>query len=618
MLAMVDLRSLPPLLLPAPRQIELHSGAAQPVPQAARGGLAALTAIAHRQRRHGTWLLLTGEDRDRGDQSYRLRIAPGGTAVSGGTAGPGGTAAHVRVPVLLSANSAAGERHGLATLAQLIAQYGDAIPPLFISDAPAFAVRGVMLDVSRDRIPTMAELRRLIPTLAGLKVNHLQFYTEHTFAYRGHDAVWRRADPLTADELGELHCLAANHGIALAANQNCFGHLERWFAQPGYADLAEIAPGAPWDFAGIATKRGGFSLCPGDPRSLALVQDLLGQLLPHLPSDLVNIGCDETYDLGQGRSRPAVAERGRAAVYLEFVSKVCAIVRRHGRRPAFWADIALEHPEALAELPSDLLALVWGYEGDSPFAKWLGNLRGRAAWVCPGTSCWRSITGRTAERRANLLAAATDGLAHGARGFLVTAWGDLGHRQQWPITWHGLVEGIHRAWSGAAPSDHRAVSLHAHGDRELRAARWLDDLGDTDRELRLVCGRPGPGGASRPLRNATALFTDFHRPLSEPRLGHDQGWRDAWEYLLPLRQVPSGLDHQQQAELEHTWQWAALAIRRALLRGTPLSDDQRQRLRDDLVRLREQHRTLWLARSRPGGLDDSCAHFDPLLTEVAQ
>src|SRR5436190_8576971 len=94
-------------------------------------------------------------------------------------------------PVDLRAPGAAGLRHGRATLAQLVRQYGTRLPRLEIEDYPAFPTRGFMLDISRDKVPTMDSLRQLIGLLASLKFNHLQLYTEHTFAYAGHERVWR-------------------------------------------------------------------------------------------------------------------------------------------------------------------------------------------------------------------------------------------------------------------------------------------------------------------------------------------------------------------------------------------------------------------------------------------
>ena len=562
--------SLPPLLLPAPRALRLTGGTIADAGEQ-------ITVDPH----------LPAE-------GFRLVIADG---------------------IRIAHADAAGLRHAQSALAQLRAQYGAHLPCLELDDAPAFAVRGVMLDISRDRVPTMAHLRALIDQLAGFRINHLQLYTEHAFAYAGHDAVWREASPITADELRELDALCAERGIALVANQNCFGHLERWLAHPQYAPLAEIAPGAPWDFNGLVTKTGPFSLCPGDPAALALVRDLLGQLLPLLRTPLVNLGCDETYDVGQGRSRATVAERGRAAVYLDFVRQVCAIARGHGRRPLFWADIALEHPEALAELPDDLICLCWGYEADAPFARWLAQVRGREAWVCPGTSCWRSIIGRTTERRANLLAAAQAGVDGGARGYLITAWGDLGHRQQWPVTLNALAEGAHRAWSGTADYDPRAASLHAFGDRGLETAAWLDALGDADHELRRVGGREG--GV---LRNASALFTDLAKPLDDPWLALPMPWDFTADRLEELAQrLPAGAEPLIRAELAATVSEALLACARARWRRQrPRSATERSALAQSFRRQAALHRTLWRRRSRPGGLEASVAPLIALAEELEQ
>jgi hypothetical protein len=519
----------------------------------------------------------------------------------------------------------AGVQHALRTLAQLLHQYEDALPALRIEDAPVFPVRGVMLDISRDRIPTMVELERLIDQLAGWKINHLQLYVEHTVAYRGHEQVWDGFSPLTFDDLRRLdaHCHA--RGIQLVANQNCLGHLERWFDHPRYQALAEIAPSQPWDFGGIVTKTGPFSLCPSDAGALTLIEDLLDQHLPHIAAPFVNIGCDEAFDIGQGRSAAEVKRRGRAPVYLDWVAKVCALARKHGKRPMFWADIALEHPEALAALPDDLIGLAWGYEPDAPFARWCEQLgkAGREVWVCPGTSCWRSITGRTTERHANLLAAARDGAAHGARGYLVTAWGDLGHRQQWPITLHALAEGAHRAWSGGASWDHRASALHAFNDHDLLIGQWLDDLGDVDVELRRISGKPAKDGSPTPLRNATALFTDLHKPLDEPWIGGDAAWKTVSERLVALAdpvgrgallpRLPTPLG----AELAATLRVAVLASSRARLRRGGLDPaPARARLITNLERIIADHRRLWLLRCRPGGLERSCSHYQATMREL--
>jgi hexosaminidase len=495
-----------------------------------------------------------------------------------------------------------GERHARATLAQLVAQGS---PCCVIEDAPAFATRGVMLDISRCRVPTMAELQLLITTLAGWKINHLELYVEHTVAYREHRLAWEGWDPLTHDEIRTLGRLCAANGIALVANQNTLGHLEHWFTHPRYAAMAEIAPGQSWDFGGIVTKTGPFSLCPSDPAALPFVTGLLDELLPLFDAPQVNIGCDEAYDLGQGRSRERVAAQGRANVYLDWVAQVCAVARRHGKRPAFWADIALEHPDALDRLPADLLALCWGYEPDAPFARWVELVRaaGREAWVCPGTGCWLTWTGRTTERRANLLAAAEQGLAAGATGWLATAWGDDGHRQPWPVTLHALAEAAHRAWSGTAAFDAQAAGLHAF--RKPALGVWLDHFGDVDRDLRRISG--AKGGV---LRNRSALFADLHKPWRDPAPGSAAAYEACADSLDELADDLPVYGGQIAEELIHAGRLARLAAEAGWLKRHAPDDLVARRIcADELDALTDEHRRLWLKRARPGGLERSCARY---------
>src|SRR5690606_2842152 len=91
-------------------------------------------------------------------------------------------------------------------------------------------------------------LAQLVDLLALLRVNHFELYTEHTFAYAGHEEVWRDASPLTPDDVRWLDDLCAARGIELAANQNGFGHMERWLRHARYRELAEAPQGwsTPW------------------------------------------------------------------------------------------------------------------------------------------------------------------------------------------------------------------------------------------------------------------------------------------------------------------------------------------------------------------------------------
>lgn len=542
-------------------------------------------------------------------QGYRLQIGPYG--------------------IELVAVDAAGLYYGARTLAQWLAAgtKGDAklrVPGVEIVDWPDFAHRGVMLDVSRDRVPTLETLEGLIELLAGWKINQLQLYMEHTFAYRGHELVWRDASPFTAEEIRHLDAYCRERFIELVPNQNSFGHFHRWLRHERYRPLAECPDGVRHPFD---REKRPFSLCATDPRALELLDDLYGQLLPNFESRLLNVGCDETFDLGKGRSAEACATRGREEVYLDYLERVHDLAARHGRRIQFWGDIIVQRPDLIERLPHDAIALEWGYEADHPFAKHAGRYAGSGLefYVCPGTSSWNSLTGRTANAVANLAAAAEHGRAHGASGYLITDWGDFGHLQALPASYPGLLAGAGCAWNAASRSDLAEVlpellDRHVFRDAAGVTGRAVCDLGDVHRRTGAtpingsvlffllvlaadpIEGKRFEGLTAEGLESAKKAIEAAVRRLRRARLDRPDG-----DLVL--------------AELRWSAAMLVFAARfgRARLaagaeRPVPkLPRAVRRRLAARLEPLIAEYRRLWLARSRPGGLDDSAARLEAVL-----
>ena len=149
----------------------------------------------------------------------------------------------------------------------------------------------------------------------------------------------------------------------------------------------------------------------------------------------------------------------------------------------FWGDIIIEHPELVPELPRDSIGLEWGYEADHPFAE-QGEHFARAGvpfYVCPGTSSWNTIAGRTDNALGNLLNAAENGLKYGACGYLNTDWGDNGHWQVLPVSFLGFAAGAAYSWCLDANRDldlAPALSRYAFDDRSGSMGRLAYDLGN--------------------------------------------------------------------------------------------------------------------------------------------
>jgi len=617
-------------LLPTPRQIAL-TGARVTLPRELLILLdaeSAPLALARRLKRalqglglkpeisasgaRAAWAITLRRGCGQRPQGYRLDLRPGGCAIEGA--------------------DAAGLFYGVCTLQQLLRLHAPAgpggplsLPALQIEDWPDLSSRGVMLDISRDRVPTMTTLLGLVDLLAGWKINQLQLYTEHTFAYRGHEAVWRGKSPMTGEQILRLdaHCRARH--VELVPNQNSLGHMHRWLIHEPYRALAECPEGIVHPFS---PRPEPYGLCPVDPGSLSLVAELYDQLLPHFTSPQVNVGLDETIDLGRGRSAAVCAARGAGSVYVEFLRQVHALVSARGRTMQYWGDMIHNHPDQIPRLPADAVALEWGYEADHPFAERCGAFAaaGLPCYACPGTSSWNSLAGRPENALANVSRAAVEGLAAGASGLLVTDWGDNGHLQPLPISYPGLAAAAARAWNVAEGLEGlpAALSAHAFDDRAGVLGPLLLELGDAQLEARA------------PVVNGTLCFRLLVRPeplpeplrrrLLEGGLCSERLERVAARVDQVLGRLGAARMQRHDAPLiAEELAWAAEALRLACALGQvrlevglehPLaaaSTGQRTALAGRLRALIAGHRRLWLRRSRPGGLDDSAARLEAVL-----
>ncbi|HET6313923.1 MAG TPA: glycoside hydrolase family 20 zincin-like fold domain-containing protein, partial [Chloroflexia bacterium] len=597
-------------LLPHPRSLSLSAGryALTPNGRILLEGAAPSELLGAGRRlqaalaKHAdlTWELSAGGLGPVDEVGIVLRLAPGGVAHREGyelTITPEGTVIQAQSPV--------GVFYGVCTLVQILQQRGRNLPALHVTDWPDFAARGLMLDISRDKVPRMETLFELIDMLASWKLNQLQLYTEHTFAYRRHPDVWVKASPITGDEVLALDLFCRERHIELVPNQNSFGHMQRWLAHDRYAALAEVHGEfqVPW-----GTMQGPFSLCPGDPGSLELVRGLYDELLPHFSSKQFNVGCDETFDLGQGRSREECERRGVERVYLDYLIKIHREVEERGYTMQFWGDIIVHTPELISELPKNSIALEWGYEADHPFDEHGAMFAnsGIPFYVCPGTSSWTSIAGRTDNAVGNLLSAAENGLKHGAAGYLNTDWGDHGHWQTLPISYLGFAVGAAYSWALEANRDMdvaAVVSTHAFHDPTGSMGRVAYDLGNVYKAPEVS------------VHNGSALFWTLQRPFEQLRKSE----RPRPDFASVLEAIDAAMTplskariHRPDAalivrECENT----ASLLRHACLRGRlaaqpgDAEDATSKALDEDMRDIIREYEHIWLERNRPGGLADS-------------
>jgi hypothetical protein len=387
--------------------------------------------------------------------------------------------------------------------------------------------------------------------------------------------------------------------------------MHNWLKHEAYTHLAESPEGAdtPWGFF----RPGPFGLSTAVPEVMDFVRGLFDELLPHFSSSQFNIGGDETYDIGQGKSKAMVEELGAGRVYLNFLLKLYREVKARGHTMQFWGDIIVQHPDLVAELPRDVIALEWGYEAHHPFAETSAvfGQSGIPFYVCPGTSSWNTLAGRTENMLGNVRVAVENGLKNGAIGCLMTDWGDRGQWQAWPVSYLGFGYGAAVAWglaANVAMDVATAVSHYAFADKTGAMGKLAYDLGNAYLET------------GTKIHNMSLLFAALE---AEPADGLEkmqgmlmEGTVKAEGFARALAfidEVMAGLDNieMERADadlIKREYGWTADMLRHAVHRAdwmmagaaTPATE-----LAADADRLIAEYEQIWHARNRPGGFVDS-------------
>ena len=286
-------------------------------------------------------LLLTDLPGAASPEAYRLRVTPD--------------------TIEISARTYVGFLQGSRTLRQLVA--ADSLPCCVVEDAPAFAWRGAMLDVSRHFFP-LDFLKKQVDVMASYKLNRLHLHLTDAAGWRmeikrypelTRKAAWRaqaswkewwngdrhyvdEATPgayggyYTQDELRSLVDYARQRGITIVPEIEMPGHSEEVLAV--YPEL--FCTHVPYEQA---------DYCPGNDSTFRFLENVLDEVMAVFPSRDIHIGGDEAAKLSWPDCplcRRRMAREGLAGVnglQAYFVRRIGDYLAAHGRRLVGWDEI---------------------------------------------------------------------------------------------------------------------------------------------------------------------------------------------------------------------------------------------------------------------------------------
>lgn len=311
-----------------------------------------------------------------------------------------------------------------ASLIQLIDMgEGVKVPYTEIKDKPQFRNRGMMLDISRGRMPKLAKLKEMVNYFTRLKFNEFQLYMDNSACFKSElfPKVTEGIECLTPEEIVELDNYAKERFITLVPVVPSFGHMETWLNLDEYRHLAVGDGDTITNTLNII-----------DPEVYEFVDKLYESRLPYFTADRVLIGFDEAYGHGKYQLKEICEEKGETQVYMDWLNKVSDLCEtKYNKKVMFYTDMLRGQSEYFNQIPKNAIPVEWGYEDisaqDVPLACREFNNYGYSYYVLPSVNTYNSIAGRFDSAIYNIRMMGEVGQEYNADGYVVSLWGDGGH-----------------------------------------------------------------------------------------------------------------------------------------------------------------------------------------------
>ena len=342
--------------------------------------------------------------------------------------------------ITIEYEGAKGLEYARLTLAQL-RQLHDTMPCCTILDWPAYKYRGWMDDQSRGPVPHAAYRKKQWETLHALKFNFCNYYTEHT--------LYQPEFP----DLAPAYLADCTPHPDEVINLQLFAHAEKTLRIPFYQSMMD-------------------SKANFDPSNEATYDFLRKRIkaaydrIPNSPFFIIN--CDETEQLGTGRAKKLVDEKGADQVYVDFINRCYQMVKEENSssnsplltgegswvRLAMWGDIVAKNPEMMRQLPKDMIYIMWAYEPIDSFTHLIKPFKeqGNPFWVAASTGHSATMTSTPQRYIKNIANLYRDGYRDGAEGAMLTCWDDNGEAL-FDNSWHAQYWAAEMAWNPLKTDD---------------------------------------------------------------------------------------------------------------------------------------------------------------------
>ncbi len=308
-----------------------------------------------------------------------------------------------------------------------------------------FDTFGVMIDCSRNAVPSVEGLKRFFDVISKMGYNCAMLYTEDTYEVKGEPRFGYKRGRYSVEELKEIDRYAASVGIELIPCIQTLAHLNAIFRWGEYRRIQDIDD----------------ILLMEDERTETLIENMFATLSEAISSRKIHIGMDEAHNVGRGKYLDRHGLCDRYEILLRHLKRVCEIARKYGYEPMMWSDMFfrlgnkgeyyLDEPlkfskEITDKVPADCTMVYWDYYSNTAkrydaMLESTKNLSDKV-WFAGGSWVWGGFAPHTRYSNVRNALAIPACIRHGVRNAFLTMWGDNGGECPYASALAGLMYAV--------------------------------------------------------------------------------------------------------------------------------------------------------------------------------
>ena len=285
-----------------------------------------------------------------------------------------------------------------------------------------------MLDMSRNAVMKVEEVKKMANILHSFGYNMLMLYTEDTYEVENEPYFGYMRGRYTQAELKEVVAYCQNLGMEVIPCIQTLAHLNQIFRWQVYSPIRDCDD----------------ILLVGEERTYELIENMFKTVKSCFSSEYIHIGMDEAHNVGLGEYLSRNGYEHRSSILQKHLKRVVEIANKYDLKPLIWSDMFYKlatkgwYYAPNAELTEEIKALVpkevslvyWDYYNTekSTFDRLITSHQefNNEIWFAGGAWTWEGFAPHNAYTLKTMSPAMLSAKEHGVKNIIITSWGDNG------------------------------------------------------------------------------------------------------------------------------------------------------------------------------------------------